>query len=43
MQETSFQYAFTAMTLLVGSHEEHLAFKKLSDVLARLSVWVKCK
>jgi len=32
--------AFSALTLLVGHQEEHLACKKLSDeVLARLSVW----
>jgi len=32
--------AFSALTLLVGRQEEHLARKKLSDVaLAWLSVW----
>jgi len=31
---------FTALTLLVGSQEEHPAYKKLSDeALAWLSVW----
>ena len=34
------QFAFSALTLLVGRQEEHLARKKLSDrVLAWLSVW----
>ena len=33
-------FAFSALTLLVGWHKEHLARKKLSDeVLAWLSVW----
>jgi len=33
-------FAFSALTLLVGHQEEHLAFKKLSDeVLLWLSVW----
>jgi len=32
--------AYSALTLLVGQQEEHLACKKLSDdVLAWLSVW----
>jgi len=35
-----FSVAFSALTLLVGHQEEHLALKKLSDeVLAWLSVW----
>jgi len=34
--------AFSALTVLVGHQEEHLACKKLSDdVLAWLSVWSK--
>jgi len=34
--------AFSALTLSVGHHEEHLACKKLSDkVLAWLSVWIE--
>ena len=34
------QFAFSALTLLVGRQEEHLVSKKLSDeVLAWLSVW----
>jgi len=34
--------AFSALTLLVGQQEGHLACKKLSDgVLAWLSVWSK--
>jgi len=33
-------YAFSALTLLVGRQEGHLACKKLSgEVLARSSVW----
>ena len=33
-------YAFSALTLLVGRQEGHLACKKLSDgVLSWLSVW----
>jgi len=33
-------YAFSALTLLVGQQEEHLACKKLSSgVLAWLPVW----
>ena len=33
-------FAFSALTLLVGQQERHLACKKLSGgVLARLSVW----
>ena len=31
--------AFSALTLLVGRHEGHPACKKLSGVLAWLSVW----
>ena len=35
-------YSFSALTLLVGRQEGHLACKKLScGVLARLSVWSK--
>jgi len=35
-------YAFSALTLLVGRQEGHLAYKKLSGgVLALLSVWSK--
>jgi len=34
--------AFSALTLLIGHQEEHVACKKLSDkVLAWLSVWSK--
>jgi len=33
------QYAFSALTLLVGWQEGHPACKKLSGVLAWLSVW----
>ena len=37
---TIINYAFSALTLLVGRQEEHLACKKLSgEVLAWLSVW----
>jgi len=33
-------FAFSALTLLVGHQEEHLAYKKLSDeVLAWISLW----
>ena len=33
-------FAFSALTLLAGRHEEHPACKRLSDeVLAWLSVW----
>jgi len=37
---TQFDTAFSALTLLVGQQEGHLACKKLSgEVLAWLSVW----
>jgi len=36
--------AFSALTLLVGRQEGHLACKKLSGgVLAWLSVWNRCR
>jgi len=35
-------HSFSALTLLAGRQEEHLACKKLSDeVLAWLSVWME--
>jgi len=38
----SYVFAFSALKLLVGCQEEHLACKKLSDeVMAWLSVWSK--
>jgi len=41
-QEEQFIYTFSAVTLLVGRQEGHLACKKLSGgVLAWLSVWSK--
>jgi len=37
-----YHYAFSALTLLAGQYEGHLASKKLSGgVLAWLSVWSK--
>jgi len=37
-------YAFSALVLLVGWQEEHLACKKLSGgILAWLSVWARCR
>jgi len=40
MEHRCFHVAFSALTLLVGHQEEHLAFKKLSnEVLAYLCVW----
>jgi len=40
LQVHSMDIAFSALTVLVGCQEEHLACKKLSDeVLAWLSVW----
>ena len=33
--------AFSALTLLVGHQEEHLACKKCDEVLAQFSVWSK--
>jgi len=36
----TYAVAFSALTLLVGHQEEHLAYKKLSDeVLKWLSAW----
>jgi len=36
----NFQFAFSALTLLVGWQEGHWAYKKVSgEMLARLSVW----
>jgi len=42
MQLSATFFAFSALTLLVGQHEGHLACKKLSDgLLVWLSVWSK--
>jgi len=44
IQEQNKLRAFSALTLLVGRQEGHLACKKLSDeVLVWLSVWSKVK
>jgi len=45
LQYCNLQYfAFSILTLLVGSQEEHLVCKKLSvEVLSSLSVGVRCK
>ena len=44
LSQESLHCAFSALTLLVGCQEEHLARKNLSDeVLAWLSFVAKCK
>jgi len=40
----NFFFEFCDLTMLVGQHEEHPAYKKPSGgMLARLSAWARCR